>query len=162
MSTKPEELIVQRICEGTVIDHISPGQALNVLKILGIRGGEGYRVAMVMNVDSRKLGKKDIVKVEGRKLSLTELDKIALVAPEATINTIRDYRVEKKAKVRLPDRIEGILKCTNPNCISNKSREPVTPSFKVASRKPTLLVCDYCGSYITHEEVVSQYAISSA
>lgn len=160
MSAKPEELIVQRIREGTVIDHIPSGQALNVLKILGIKGGGGYRVAMVMNVDSRKLGKKDMVKVEERELSLTEVDKIALVAPEATINTVRNYRVEKKAKVRLPDRIKGILTCTNPNCISNKLREPVVPSFKVLSRKPTVLLCEYCWNYISHEEVVTQYAVA--
>lgn len=161
MSAKPEELIVQRIREGIVIDHIPSGQALNVLKILGIKGGEGYRVAMVMNVDSRKLGKKDIVKVEGRELSLAEVDKIALVAPEATINTVRKYRVEKKVKVRLPDKIEGILMCTNPNCISNKPREPVMPSFKVLSRTPTLLICEYCGNYISHDEVVAQYVAGS-
>jgi len=158
--TKLDELIVQRIRNGTVIDHIPGGQSLNVLKILGIRGGEGYTVAMVMNVDSRRLGKKDIMKIEERELAPTEVDRIALIAPEATINTVKNYRVTKKMKVKLPDEIKGILNCTNPNCVSNKHREPVKPSFIVASRTPTLLICKYCGTYITHDEVVAQYALA--
>ena len=158
MSAKIEELIVRKIRNGTVIDHIPFGQALNVLRILKIKGGEGYTVAMVMNVESRKLGKKDIVKVEGRELAPGEVDRIALVAPDATISTIKNYRVEKKMKVRMPGKIEGILRCINPNCISNKPWEPLTPSFKVLSRTPTLLVCEYCGTYISHDEVVAQYA----
>ena len=156
--TKPEELVVRRIRDGTVIDHIPAGQALNVLRLLRIRGNEGYKVAMVMNVESRKLGKKDIVKVEGRELVHEEVNRIALVAPEATINTIDDFRVKKKAKVRLPGRIKGIVRCTNPNCISNKQREPLLPSFKVTAGAPPLLTCEYCGTYISHEEVIAQYA----
>ena len=155
---KPDELVVRRIREGTVIDHIPAGQALNVLRILRIKGGEGYRVAMVMNVESKKLGKKDIVKVEGRELVRDEVDRIALVARDATINTIEDFRVKKKTKVRLPERIEGIVRCTNPNCISNKPGEPLLPSFTVSSRAPPLLTCGYCGTYISHEEVIAQYA----
>jgi aspartate carbamoyltransferase regulatory subunit len=158
MMPKPEELIVRRIKDGTVIDHIPAGQALNVLRILGVRGGEGYTVATVMNVESSKLGRKDIVKLENRELALDEVNKIALVAPEATINTIRDYRVVKKTKVKLPDEIEGIIKCVNPNCISNQVREPVVPRFVVISRNPALLGCKYCGAYITQRDLIIQFA----
>lgn len=152
------ELIVRKIRNGTVIDHIPFGQALNVLRILKIKGEEGNRVAIAMNVESKKLGKKDVVKVEGRELQLGEVGRIALIAPEATINTIRDYRVEKKMKVRMPDKIEGILRCINPNCISNKQREPKIPSFKVLSRTPLSLVCEYCETRISHNEVLAQFA----
>jgi aspartate carbamoyltransferase regulatory subunit len=160
MMAQVEEMLVRRIRNGTVIDHIPRGQGLNVLKILGIRGGEDYTVAMVMNVESKKLGKKDIIKIEGREIASGEVDRIALIAPEATINAIKNYRVTKKTNVKLPDEIKGILNCTNPNCVSNKPREPVKPSFTVASRAPTLLVCNYCGTYISHEEVVAQYALA--
>jgi aspartate carbamoyltransferase regulatory subunit len=160
MMAKLEELIVRRICNGTVIDHIAAGQALNVLKILGVRGGEKYTVAIVMHVASKSLGKKDIVKIEGRELAAHEVDRIALLASQATINTIRNYRVAKKVNVKLPEEIKGLLKCTNPACISNERREPIVPSFKVATRTPTLLVCEYCGTYIAHEEVVSQYTVT--
>jgi len=156
-----EELIVRKIRDGTVIDHIPRGQALNVLKILGISGGEGNTIAIMVNAESRKLGKKDIVKIEERELVPGEVDRIALIASKATINLIKNYSVTKKTKVKLPDRIRGLLKCTNPNCVSNKPGEPITPSFTVASRAPTLLVCEYCGTYIPHDEVVAQYTSAS-
>ncbi len=153
-----EELVVRRISDGTVIDHIPAGRALKVLRILGITGEEGYMVSMVMNVYSKKLGKKDIVKVEGRELSSEEVNKIALVAPTATINIVRDYEVVEKRKVELPDRIEGIVRCVNPKCVTNAPREAVHPSFRVISRKPIKLVCEYCGEYLTEEEVIAQLA----
>lgn len=162
MMAKREEQIVRRIRNGTVIDHITSGQALNVLKILGIRGGEDYTVAMGMNVDSKRFRKKDILKIEGRELAPGEVDRIALIAPKATINTIKDYRVKKKVKVKLPEHIKGIIRCTNPNCISNKVREPVTPSFKVSSRTPIMLICKYCGAHISQEDVVAQYAVTGS
>ncbi len=153
-----EELVVRRISNGTVIDHIPAGRALKVLRILGITGEEGYMVSMVMNVYSKKLGKKDIVKVEGRELSSEEVNKIALVAPTATINIVRDYEVVEKRKVELPDKIEGIVRCVNPKCVTNAPREAVHPSFRVISRKPLKLVCEYCGEYLTEEEVIAQLA----
>jgi len=151
-----EELVVRRISDGTVIDHIPAGRALKVLRILGITGDEGLMVSLVMNVYSKKLSKKDIVKVEGRELSKEEVDKIALVAPTATINIVRDYEVVDKRRVELPDKIEGIVKCVNPKCITNAPREAVKPAFTVISRKPLKLVCEYCGEYLTEEEVIAQ------
>ncbi len=154
MSKRP--LLVRKIKNGTVIDHIPAGTALTVLKILGITGREGYVIAIVMNVNSKKLGVKDIVKIEGRELKKEEVDKIALVAPTATINIVRDYAVIDKYKVSLPDRIVGIIKCTNPTCISRKENEPVAPTFKVISRNPVKLQCEYCGTYVTSEDIVAQ------
>ena len=95
-----------------------------------------------MNVRS-KMGKKDIVKVENRELDKHEVDKIALIAPKATINIIRDYEVVKKHRVELPDEIVGIVKCSNPTCISN-SREPVKSRFRVISKDPPRIRCYYC------------------
>lgn len=149
--------MVRKIRNGTVIDHISAGNALNVLKILGIRGSEGYRVAIVMNVESKKLGLKDIVKVEGRELAPKEVNMIALIAPKATINIIRDYKVVKKVRVKLPRIIDGIVKCSNPNCITNRPREHVKPRFKVVSEEPLILQCLYCERYTTREDVVKQF-----
>ncbi|NPA04754.1 MAG: aspartate carbamoyltransferase regulatory subunit [Crenarchaeota archaeon] len=153
MGGEGEGLLVRRIRDGTVIDHIPAGRALLVLRILGITGAEGYRIAVVMNVESRKLGRKDIVKVEGRMLERGEVDKIALIAPEATINIIKDYRVVEKVKVRLPDEIKGILRCPNPTCITRKEREPITPVFRKVSEKPLILQCKYCGTLVREEEI---------
>ncbi|MEM0017546.1 MAG: aspartate carbamoyltransferase regulatory subunit [Candidatus Korarchaeum sp.] len=151
-----EELVVRRISDGTVIDHIPAGRALRVLKLLGITGEREGVVALVMNVPSGKLGKKDIVKVEGRELSKEEVDKIALIAPKATINIIRNYEVVEKRRVELPSRIVGILRCMNPNCVTNVPRESVKPTFTLLSRDPLRMVCEYCGEYLTEEEVVEQ------
>lgn len=162
MKEEGNKLIVRRIRNGTVIDHIPGGQALNVLKILGITGEEDYTVALLMNVRSRKIGRKDIVKIENRELDPKEVDKIALLAPEATINTIRDYSVMKKTKVKLPNVIKEIVTCTNPNCITNVQGEPVTPTFKVVSSEPLVLCCEYCGTYISRNDIVEQYSRSAA
>jgi len=95
-----------------------------------------------MNV-SGKMGKKDIVKVENRELDPHELDKIALIAPKATINIIREYEVVKKHKVELPSEVVGIAKCSNPTCISN-AREPVKSRFQIVSKDPLRIKCYYC------------------
>src|SRR5512139_599838 len=105
------ELKVRPIKNGTVIDHIAAGQALNVLKILGIYGTSDASVSVVMNVDSGKLGKKDIVKVEDRELKEEEVNRIALIAPAASINIIRNYNVIEKRHVDLPTEIVGVVRC---------------------------------------------------
>ena len=139
---KKKELKIPRIKDGTVIDHIKPGNAIKVLHILGIPHSSSSVVSVAMNVRS-KMGKKDIVKVENRELDRHEVDKIALIAPKATINIIRDYEVAKKHRVELPDEIIGIVKCSNPTCISN-SKEPVKSRFKVMSKDPPRIRCYYC------------------
>lgn len=137
-----KELKVPRIKDGTVIDHITAGNAVKVLHILGIPRTSSSVVSVAMNVKS-KYGKKDIVKVENRELDPKEVDKIALIAPKATINIIRDYEVAKKHKVKLPSEIIGIVSCSNPTCVSN-AKEPVESRFKIISRDPPKIKCYYC------------------
>lgn len=151
-----EELKVSKIRNGTVIDHIPSGTALQVLNILSLTGREGVVIAIIMNVKSGKLGRKDIVKVENKELDPEEVNKIALIAPTATINIIRDYKVAKKVKVELQEIVENIMKCPNPSCITNLSREPVNTQFKVIQKYPVKLLCIYCGRYINKDEVASQ------
>jgi aspartate carbamoyltransferase regulatory subunit len=137
-----KELRVTPIKNGTVIDHITPGFAVKVLHILKIPESTSSVVSVAMNVKSR-YGKKDIVKVENRELDTKEVDKIALIAPKATINIIRDYEVVEKHKVKLPDEIVGIVKCSNPTCVSN-SKEPVKSRFLLVSEDPPCIKCYYC------------------
>ena len=137
-----KELKVPRIKDGTVIDHINAGNAVKVLHILAIPDTTSSTVSVAMNVKS-KLGKKDIVKVENRELDPKEVDKIALIAPKATINIIRDYEVTKKHVVKLPDEIIGIVSCSNPTCVSN-ANEPVDSRFQIISRDPPKIKCYYC------------------
>ncbi len=154
MEQEAPTLRVAKIREGTVIDHITAGCALIVLRILGITGREGQIVSVAMNVPSKKLGKKDVVKIEGRELSPEEVDRIALIAPRATINIIRDYKVVQKHRVKLPKVIRNIIRCLNPACITN-SREPVEPTFYVISEEPLRLKCHYCGRIMERSDVLA-------
>jgi len=149
-------LRVSKIKDGTVIDHITSGHALDVVKILGITGKSGNIVTIAMNVPSKRMGKKDIVKIEGRELKAEEVDKIALIAPNATINIIRDYKVVEKKRVQLPKVIKNIVRCANPACISN-SNEPVQPTFYVESQEPLYLKCHYCGYLMERDEILKQF-----
>lgn len=154
MSEKP--LLVAKIRNGTIIDHIPAGRALSILKLMGITGKEGFTVAIVMNVESRKLGRKDIIKVEGLELKPEDTDKIALLAPMATINVVKEYAVIKKRKAVPPKIVEGFLRCKNPNCVTNQKNEPVRPRFRTVSYDPLKLICDYCGLALTFDDVARQ------
>jgi aspartate carbamoyltransferase regulatory subunit len=149
-------LLVSKIRDGTVIDHITGGHALDVVKILGITGRTNGIVLIAMHVASKQLGTKDVVKVEGRELEPEEVDKIALLAPHASINIIRDYRVAEKKRVKLPRVIQGTVKCGNPACISN-SNEPVQARFYVKSQEPLMIRCHYCGYIMEKPDILKQY-----
>lgn len=142
-----KEMRVRRIEHGTVIDHITAGQALNVLRILGVSGTTSAVVSVAMNVPSGAIGSKDIVKVENRELEEEEVDRISLIAPNATINIIRDFEVIEKYRVDLPEKLVGVVKCANPNCISN-TNEPVISRF-IVNKKPVELRCIYCDHVIS-------------
>jgi aspartate carbamoyltransferase regulatory subunit len=142
--TDDRKLRVSKIENGTVIDHINGGQALNVLAILGIDGSGGESLSVAMNMPSDRLGKKDIVKVEGRELSQAEVDVLSLIAPAASINIIRDYEVIEKRRVERPEIVEGVLECPNRNCISTED-EPVDSRFAVLEDG---VRCEYCETII--------------
>jgi len=138
-----KEIKVTPINDGTVIDHISPGMALDVLKILGL-GGQGQgTVSVLINARKRDGTQKDVVKIEGRELKKEEVTKIALISPGATINIIRNFEVAEKYKIPAPANVLGLVKCGNPNCITNQA-EPVVSEFSVVSNEPTRLKCAYC------------------
>ncbi|MDD5022603.1 MAG: aspartate carbamoyltransferase regulatory subunit [Candidatus ainarchaeum sp.] len=113
-------LKVEMIENGTVIDHIKAGKGKKVLDLLGIGEEYDHLVALVMNVYSKKKGKKDIVKIAGIYVKDDLANKVALVSPNATINIIKDSKVEVKHKVQLPEILEKIAKCPNPNCMTNE------------------------------------------
>jgi aspartate carbamoyltransferase regulatory subunit len=138
------ELKITPIKNGTVIDHIANGLALEVLKIINVESlDKDSTVSVALHVRSNRLGWKDIVKVENMELSPRKVNAIALVSPTATISIIRDFKVREKRPVDLPDRIVGILRCPNLNCISNQP-EPLESEFEVTQRRPVVLTCAYC------------------
>lgn len=150
------EVRVSKIKDGTVIDHISAGYALDVVKILGITGHEQQVMTIAVNVPSKRIRVKDLVKIEGRALSRREVNRIALVAPRATINIVRDFVVVEKLEVKLPSVIEDLVKCANPTCISN-SGEPVVSRFYVECEDPLMLKCHYCGYVLEKPDVLGQF-----
>lgn len=151
------ELKIKAIENGTVIDHITANKALHILKILGLPDGEVRNVTVAMNVSSGKTSRKDIVKIENREIDHEELNQIALIAPKATINIIRDYEVIKKDKIILPDVITSIIKCTNEKCITNYENEPITSRFNVIESQPTVLRCHYCEKLLKNEDIEKQF-----
>lgn len=150
-----KKLKVSKIEAGTVIDHIPSGRALTVLEILEISQKTDTTLSILMNVPSKKFGRKDVVKVEGRELGEEEINKIALTAPDATINVIRNFDVWDKRKVELPETLEGIIDCSNPTCITNAD-EPVTPKFEVANKSPVQLRCIYCERITGEQNILEQ------
>jgi len=140
-------LVISPIKDGTVIDHITAGEALNVLKILGITGSTTECLSIATNVASKRLGRKDIVKIENRELRKEEVDRIALIAPQARINIIREYRVVDKKGVEIPAILRGVIRCPNPGCITS-TNEPIESAFEVL---PKGLHCLYCDWWITQD-----------
>jgi aspartate carbamoyltransferase regulatory subunit len=146
-----EELIVRKIENGSVIDHIAVGNGLKVLNILKLNHEE--TAVLLMNVLSKKLGRKDIVKIENRELTMDEVNKISLVAPNATLNIIENGEVKEKKKVILPSILENIAKCPNTNCITNFN-EPMRTKFIVEKKEPVKLRCWYCERLFNSEEII--------
>lgn len=145
MSNEHSMRRVTAIRNGTVIDHIPSGQAMRVLEMLGIGGATAVPVSLVMNVPSKKMGSKDIIKVEDREVTQPELDRLALVAPDAHVSIIRAYSVAEKLTINLGDEVVNVVRCTFSNCITTNPREPLDHRLKVVKRDPLQLRCHYCG-----------------
>jgi aspartate carbamoyltransferase regulatory subunit len=148
------QLLVRRIKDGTVIDHIESGKALLVLRTLDITGKEGNVITVALNVPSSKHNKKDIIKVENRFLEKNETNKLALIAPHATINIIKEYKLVEKRKIQLPDSITGVFKCTNLKCVTN-SDEYIKPVINIIDKEKVILRCRYCFRTLTINELIS-------
>ncbi|HKG86708.1 MAG TPA: aspartate carbamoyltransferase regulatory subunit [Nitrososphaeraceae archaeon] len=148
------QLLVRRIKDGTVIDHIESGKALLVLRTLDITGKEGNVITVALNVPSSKHNKKDIIKVENKFLEKNETNKLALIAPHATINIIKEYRLVEKRKIQLPDSIIGVFKCPNLKCVTN-SDEYIKPIINIIDKEKIVLRCRYCFRTLTINELVS-------
>ncbi|MDV0443573.1 aspartate carbamoyltransferase regulatory subunit [Methanorbis rubei] len=146
-------IVISPIKNGTVIDHITPGEGLTVIRILGIQDGTNITFTVATNVVSSRGGRKDMVKIENRELVKSEVDKLALIAPDAKISIIRDSKVVEKKSVEVPTDITGVIKCPNPNCITN-TREPAESRF---TAHPRGYRCCYCDTVISREMDIGDY-----
>jgi aspartate carbamoyltransferase regulatory subunit len=148
-NTKRKELNVSAIENGTVIDHISQGKVLQVVKILGLESFED-QIYLGANLESKKFGKKGIIKVSNRFFEEDDINRIALISPTATIIEIHDYEIIKKFNVQVPEKVAGIVKCINPKCITNNQQVPT--KFEVFSIENKLrLKCHYCEKFTNQE-----------
>ncbi len=137
------ELLVRRIKEGTVIDHIDEGKGLQVLNALRIDGKDGSLITIALNVPSGKFKKKDIIKVENKFLKDDDTNKLAVIVPNATINIIKNYKLVEKRRVSLPNEVDRIFRCSNPDCITN-STEHIESVMDVIDKEGRILKCRYC------------------
>lgn len=147
---EPKQLSVSAIQNGTVIDHVPAKNLFKVIQILGLDKIE-TQITFGTNLESKKLGKKAIIKISGVYFEDEDINRIALVAPDAKLNIIRDYEVVEKKVVVVPDSITGIAKCMNPKCITNF--EHVTTKFRVVSKINVALKCHYCEKITTQENL---------
>ena len=148
MSERPEYKVTA-LRQGTVIDHLPPGTALQALKVLGDQGGNTVTVGV--NLTSRKMTKKDLIKIENKELTERDFEKIALLAPHSTIAIIRDYKVVEKSDVGIPDEFVDVLRCPNPACITN--HDPVSTRFQVESEDPLKIRCRFCEREVGKDEL---------
>ncbi len=147
---KRKELKVSAIENGTVIDHIPAQSVFQVINILNLDKIPN-QIMVGTNLESKKLGKKGIIKVSSKYFESEEINKIALVAPSATLIVIKDYTVVYKAKVEIPEHINKIVKCINPNCITN--HEKITTKFSVIDKEDLRLLCHYCEKVTKKENI---------
>jgi aspartate carbamoyltransferase regulatory subunit len=150
---KKLKLKVSAIKDGTVIDHIPAENLFTVITILGLDKFDNM-ITFGNNLDSAKLGSKAIIKVADKFFEDDEINKIALIAPNAKLNIIREYEVVEKKVVEIPEQIVGIVKCFNPKCITNN--EKITTSFKVVKHEPIALKCKYCEKLTLKDQIKMQ------
>ncbi len=134
-------LSVSAIKDGSVIDHIQAGNAFKIIELLKLTA-DAKRVTVGLNLKSRMLGMKDLIKVENFFLNQAQASQIAIFSPLATINVIQNYKTIKKFKVQMPEVISGILECPNPRCITNGGAIPTL--FTVEENLKIQLFCRYC------------------
>lgn len=152
MNANKKELAVAALRNGTVIDHIPSKALFAAVRILGLEN-MSTNITIGYNLASERLGLKGIIKVADTEFEPAILNRIAIIAPTAVVNIIRDYNVVEKRPVLLPDTLNNIVKCPNPKCITNN--EPMDSVFEVVNRRTVDLRCHYCGHHVAGADAAS-------
>ena len=149
MSDRPYKVF--KIKEGVVIDHIPVGKALKVVNVLGLGRKIGDSIITLgMNLESKKMGRKDVVKIENKELSQDDLNKIVLIAPEASINIIKNEKVAEKVSIHVPAKFDNLIQCPNPKCITRNYE--MRSLFITAKKEPLQVKCHYCEKVFGRDE----------
>ncbi|MBZ2174009.1 aspartate carbamoyltransferase regulatory subunit [Schnuerera sp. xch1] len=133
-------LNIDSISKGIVIDHINAGYGYSIFKYLGLDKAD-FAVALIMNVPSKKFGKKDLIKIEN--VIDVDLTMLGFIDPNITINIIEDEKIVKKINLSLPERVEGIIECKNPRCITSEERN-IVHKFILIDKENGIYKCEYC------------------
>ncbi len=149
-----DKIWIKKIEKGSVIDHIPKGQGKNIINLLNLDDDCNNTLAFISNVNSNKIGKKDIIKIENKYLDEKDIIKVSLVAPDTTYNFVENYKVVLKKKIELPETIDGIIKCPNSMCITNVKEEPVETKFIVNKKSQVELKCIFCERVINMKDVL--------
>ena len=137
-----KELVVSALENGTVLDHIPAENVYKALDILNLKGIEN-QITIGINLASKIYGRKGIIKIADKFFEDEELNKLALIAPNATINVIRDFKVVEKKRLEIPEEVIGIAKCKNPKCVTN--HQPIKTKFATIQNGDEIsLKCHYC------------------
>ncbi|MDR2679674.1 MAG: aspartate carbamoyltransferase regulatory subunit [Tannerella sp.] len=148
---KKRELQVAALENGTAIDHIPPEQLFKVAQLIGLNTMNN-RITFGNNLESKKMGRKGMIKIADKFFEEDEINRIALIAPNVVLNIIRDYEVVEKKCVSLPDELIDIVKCNNPKCITNN--EPMKTYFHVIDKDSGTIKCRYCERKINKEDII--------
>jgi aspartate carbamoyltransferase regulatory subunit len=137
-----KELVVSALENGTVLDHIPAKNVYKAIDLLNLRGVES-QITIGINLVSKLYGQKGIIKIADKFFEDEELNKLALIAPKATVNVIRDFKVVEKKKITMPNEIIGIAKCMNPKCVTN--HQPIKTRFTTIAKGDEIsLLCHFC------------------
>ncbi len=151
---KDKKMQVEAICNGYVIDHIPSGQGVRILKLFNLTDTQ-QRVTVGFNLPTHSGQTKDLIKVENTEISKSQANQLALLAPDATVNVIREFEVIDKHKLTLPKQVEDVFPCPNSNCITHG--EPVTSSFTVKRVRDNIgLKCKYCEKTFSKQIITAQ------
>lgn len=150
--TQDKTLPVSAIRNGTVIDHIPSGQALKIVKLLKL-AIDHSQVTIGLHLPSRQLQYKDLIKIEHIDLSQEDASQVAILAPQATVNIIRNFEVHEKFQVTLPDSISGVISCPSIHCVSN--HEPIESEILVKQKwgGNVRLQCHFCRKKFSQQDI---------
>ena len=137
-----KELVVSALENGTVLDHIPAENVYKAIDLLNLRGVES-QITVGINLASKLYGRKGIIKIADRFFEDDELNRLALIAPKATVNVIRDFKVVEKKQITMPKEIIGMAKCMNPKCVTN--HQPIKTRFTTIAKGDEIsLLCHFC------------------
>ncbi|NMA85936.1 MAG: aspartate carbamoyltransferase regulatory subunit [Tissierellia bacterium] len=140
-------LNIDSITKGIVIDHIKAGYGFSIFKYLGLDKAD-YTVALIMNAHSKKHGRKDLIKIEN-KIDV-DLAMLGFIDPNITVNIIEDQKIVEKINLSLPEKVEGIIECKNPRCVTSNERE-IAHRFVLIDEDEGIYKCEYCDQIYSWE-----------